>query len=75
MCTYQVQAHYVMHRAAKVIAGAVCQSLWAQEGWVLICLAIFRSVSHVARDLAVQYIFYWWQHIPIRHQHNNHMMS
>ena len=73
--TYQVRVHYVVHRATKVIAGAAHQSLWDQEGWVLICLVIFGSVSYVARDLAVQYILYWQQHIPIRHQHNNHTMS
>jgi hypothetical protein len=58
--TSQVRAHYAAHGAAKVIAGAGRRSLWAQEGWVLLRLAIFGSVSHVARDLAAQCILYWW---------------
>jgi hypothetical protein len=73
--TYQVRAHYVAHGAAKVIAGAARQSLWAQEGWVLLCLAIFGNVPLVARDLATQCILYWRPHIPMRRQRNNHTMS
>jgi cell wall assembly regulator SMI1 len=78
MRTYQVRVHYAAHGAAKVIAGAARQSLWAQEGWVPLGLATFGSVSrdnHVARDLAPQCVLYWRQYIPLRRQRDNHTMS
>jgi hypothetical protein len=80
VCTYQVRAHYAAHGAAKAIAEAACQSLWAQEGRMLLRLAIFGSISQdnhlVARDLVAQCILYWRrQHIPMRRDRNNHTMS
>ena len=76
--TCQVRVHYAVHGAVEVIAGAARQSLWAQEGWVLLGLATFGGVSrdnHVARDLAPQRILCLRQHIPLRCQRNNHTMS
>lgn len=59
------------HGAVKGIAGAGHQSLWAQEGSVVLCLVIFEGVFQefhlVTRDLmAQQRLFYWRQHIPVK---------
>ncbi len=58
MRTYQVRQHCVARGAVKVIAGAAHQSLSAQEGWMLLRLAISGSVSQgihlVTRDLVTQ---------------------
>jgi hypothetical protein len=61
----------VAHGAVKGIAGAGHQSLWAQEGWVLLYLVIFGGVFQefhlVAHDLMTQQrLIYWRQHIPVK---------